>query len=264
MFHCKLPMSERIKISIVGAGGNGAQMAAGVAQISTALVARGGLPLHVTIYDDDRVSTANVGRQLFSPADVGRFKADVIVERTNWFYSMDWVSEPVRINQKEGRYSHTDFLKSDIVISAVDTAKSRLDIEQRFTDDSYQRFPTYILDVGNRTRTGQVVLGAIFRKKYQLPTLSLLYPEITDDDFQEQDQGPSCSLAEALQKQDLFVNRDVTTSALHILWDMISKRSIEYHGAFINLETMRRTPLKIDRATWLRMNPDIEQYLTED
>ncbi|WP_051690516.1 PRTRC system ThiF family protein [Acidithiobacillus thiooxidans] len=254
MYHCKLPMDRAIRVALIGAGGNGAQMAAGIAQISVALQARGGLPLAVYVYDDDRVSHANVGRQLFSPADVGRFKSDVIVERTNWFYGFNWSSIPERV----GKNSRLDQI--DIFVTAVDTAKSRVDIEKAVFFNAYHT--KYLLDVGNRTQSGQVVLGAYCNGVYELPTLRLLFPEINDENFNEQDQGPSCSLAEALQKQDLFVNRDVTTGALHILWDVISKRNIEVHGAFTSLETMRRSPLKVDRQTWLRMNPNIEEFLT--
>ncbi|MHB8315575.1 MAG: PRTRC system ThiF family protein [Acidithiobacillus ferrivorans] len=257
--HSVLPMDRPLTIMIVGAGGNGAQMAAGLAQISVAIKARGGHTLHVEIADDDRVSAANVGRQLFSPADIGRPKADVLVERTNRFYGFSWESHVARVTEATKLYA-------DVVIAAVDSAKSRVGIEKAALyglQEDYKTRTTYVLDVGNQTRFGQVVLGA-FRKvpgsiTVDLPTVTMLYPELLDEDFNEQDQGPSCSLAEALQKQDLFINRDVTTPALHILWELLSKRRLSHHGVFTSLETLRRTPLPVDEEVWIRMNPKLKE-----
>lgn len=82
----QLPTTDALHIAVVGAGGNGAQMASGLAQIAVAQRSFGAQPLEVVIFDDDLVSEANVGRQLFSPSDIGRPKADVLVERINAFY----------------------------------------------------------------------------------------------------------------------------------------------------------------------------------
>ena len=239
-------------------------MAAGLAQISVALKARGGHHLFVHIIDDDRVSTANVGRQLFSPADVGRPKADVLVERTNWFYGFGWQSHVDRITEESN-------FEADIVVSAVDSAKSRVAIEKatrRYMAERYNKGLTYLLDMGNQSHFGQVVLGAFHKSRgmleVSLPTVTMLYPELLGEDFNEQDQGPSCSLAEALQKQDLFINRDVTTPALHILWELLSKRRLTYHGVFTSLETLRRTPLPVDEEVWIRMNPKLKEMFLRD
>lgn len=71
-------LEGRVKIHLVGVGGNGAQMAACLARLDIAMKALGHPHgLHVTAYDADRVSEANVGRQLYSPADIGRHKAIV-------------------------------------------------------------------------------------------------------------------------------------------------------------------------------------------
>lgn len=252
----QLPTRDPLRIVVVGAGGNGAQMASGLAQIAVAQRSFGAQPLEVVIFDDDLVSEANVGRQLFSPSDVGRPKADVLVERINAFYGFSWESRPERFTA--GSYkTHHGFVRGHfhVIIGAVDSATSRVTIGEVLGITAWE--PVYWLDLGNRERSGQVVLGAFRQRKMLLPTVLDLYPELLDPDFAEQDQGPSCSLAEALYKQDLFVNRDVTTPALHLLWELLHKRVLESHGCITNLETLRRMPLPVDPAHWKRMNPNL-------
>lgn len=65
-----------------------------------------------------------------------------------------------------------------------------------------------------------------------------------DEDFVE-DDAPSCSLAEALTRQDLFVNRAVSTFALDMLWRLFKDGGLKNHGAFINLEDGIVNPLRV-------------------
>lgn len=252
----QLPTQGALRIAVIGAGGNGAQMASGLAQIAVAQRSFGAQPLAVTIFDDDLVSEANVGRQLFSPSDVGRPKADVLVERINAFYGFSWISYPARVSPENWpgvpRSFHEHF---HLFIGAVDSAASRVAIGEVARAAAFNAL--YWLDLGNRERSGQVVIGAYRQHKVILPTVLDLYPELSDPNFSEQDQGPSCSLAEALYKQDLFVNRDVTTPALHLLWELLHKRVLETQGCITNLETLRRMPLPVDPALWSRMNPNL-------
>jgi len=262
----KLPLGEPLRIAIVGAGGNGAQMASGLAQIAVAQASFGGQPLEVVIYDDDCVSEANVGRQLFSPVDIGRPKAEVLVERINSFYGFSWEARPVRAAPDTFARSSLYYTKAySIVVGAVDSAESRRVIQECIFRmlGTFASSATYWLDVGNRQRSGQVVLGAYQAGEVILPGILELYPELSSPDFTEQDQGPSCSLPEALAKQDLFVNREVTTPALHLLWELIHKRMLGVHGVVTNLETMRRMPLPVDPASWLRMNPGLKLEAAE-
>ncbi len=256
----KLPLDGPLRIAIVGAGGNGAQMASGIAQIAVAQASFGGQPLEVVIYDDDCVSEANVGRQLFSPVDIGRPKAEVLVERINSFYGFSWEAKPVRAAPDTFARSPYYADAYSIVVGAVDSAESRRVIQKCISQmmASFWSRAFYWLDIGNRQRSGQVVLGGYAAGKVILPGILELYPELSSPDFTEQDQGPSCSLPEALAKQDLFVNREVTTPALHLLWELIHKRMLSVHGVVTNLETMRRMPLPVDPASWLRMNPSLQ------
>ena len=55
-----------VTVFVIGAGGTGSQVATGLARMSVALQALGHPGLHVTVFDPDTVTEANIGRQLFN------------------------------------------------------------------------------------------------------------------------------------------------------------------------------------------------------
>lgn len=117
---------------MIGAGGNGAQMAACLARLDLAMEALGHpYGLHVTAFDGDRVSEANVGRQLYSPADVGQLKTVVTIHRLNLFYGFDWIAQPHRYGHigRDHRLSVPDF-----IVSCIDTRSARPAIHERLFD----------------------------------------------------------------------------------------------------------------------------------
>ena len=109
----------------------------------------------------------------------------------------------------------------------------------------------YWLDFGNTRTTGQVILGSVdfgqpaseqFKTVGRLPFVTELFDYAAID---EQLSGPSCSLAQALQKQDLFINSTLAQLGCGLLWKLLRECMIEYHGIFLNLDTMKTNPLKI-------------------
>jgi len=244
-------LQDRVLVGLVGAGGSGSQMLSGLARLDAAIRALGHPGLDVIVYDPDDVSEANLGRQLFAPADVGRNKAHVLVTRTNAWFGTDWTSTAARFEQaSEGDLG--------LLISCVDTAKARVAIGH---EASAQRALLW-LDLGNRADDGQVVLGippwneAHRRYTFRLPTVLELFPELATDKTLDADDAPSCSLAQALERQHLYVNQAVVTPALQILWQIFRFGRLTWHGAFVNLAAGRTTPLPIDRAVRRRMGHD--------
>src|SRR5471032_1392589 len=138
-------LDKRVQIYLIGVGGNGAQMATCLARLDIAIKALGHpYGLHVTAFDGDRVSEANVGRQLYSPADVGRFKAVVTVHRLNQFYGLDWIAQPHRYEDwQRDRLSRPG---ADLIVSCVDTRSARQAIHARLFDGGGQY--RYWLDLG--------------------------------------------------------------------------------------------------------------------
>lgn len=236
-----------ITVDLVGCGGSGSIMLSCLASINSALISLGRTGLHVTAYDPDEVSEANLGRQLFSPADLGCNKADVLITRFNRIFGTTWESIPEKY-----RYNN----ETNIIISCTDNVASRKYISSKFPTNKEQTSAPehcnyYWLDLGNGRYSGQAILGSSiirqpksqkFETVEQLPTVMQLY-KLTKRD--EKESGPSCSLAEALEKQDLFINRTVATAAADLLWKLFTPGHIEINGFFTNLEQMRTVPVEI-------------------
>lgn len=79
-----------VTVFVIGAGGTGSQVITNLARMSMALRALGHPGLHVTVFDPDTVSTANIGRQLFSETELGLNKATALVTRINYFFGYSW------------------------------------------------------------------------------------------------------------------------------------------------------------------------------
>ena len=141
---------EPVEVTLIGAGGTGSQLLSGLARMHQALKALGSPGLHVRVFDGDTVSASNVGRQLFSPSDIGKNKAVVLVTRLNLFFGTAWEAYHYCVT-KEMR------LPGRMVLSAVDDVKSRSLIGQLASESG----AIYWLDTGNTTSTGQVILGTL-------------------------------------------------------------------------------------------------------
>jgi PRTRC genetic system ThiF family protein len=85
---------RRVTVALIGCGGTGSQMLTGLARLNHALVEDGHGPTRHRVRRR-QVSAANVGRQMFSPADVGQRKSVVLVHRLNAFFGLDWCGRPV-------------------------------------------------------------------------------------------------------------------------------------------------------------------------
>ncbi len=245
-------LAQRVNVLLVGAGGTGSRILEKLVCLHLALVAKGHPGgLQVTVVDPDTVSAANIGRQAFYPGDIGCFKADVLVNRANMALgNVQWTSEIAKVDTRAGLEGF------DLVIGAVDNRSARLGILRAL--ENCMSGSRYWLDTGNRANDGQAVLGQVPSRKrvtddkLRLPHIAELYPQLVDPVAEDPDEGPSCSLAEALEKQSLYINSAVSDFAMNILWNLFTRGQIEAHGAFINLAQMMVTPLKVDPAVWAR------------
>ena len=235
--------NRAIKIVLVGCGGNGAQMLMGLASLDTALRAISSRSLDVTVVDDDIVSEANLGRQPFFRRDIGNSKARTLTERINLAHGLAWTAV-------HGRAPEAAKLDgTDIVITCVDTASARRSVGAAIA--SARNAPAYWLDLGNRAGDGQYIIGcpnAEPEAGHQiLPTVLEYFPEVANESLPD-DDAPSCSMAEALERQSLFVNRVVASHALALLFDLVGRGSIGHAGAFINIATGQAVPIPLPIA----------------
>ncbi len=238
-----------LSVLVVGAGGSGSKLTVGLKNLHGALLALGHPGFQVVLADGDTVSTSNLVRQSFYPADVGLNKATVLINRINLSCGLTWEAYPHHLEADDLRRSN-----ADLVVSCVDSRRARATVKRGLA--SYGGV-VYHLDLGNTRDTGQMVLGCPLnsynpRKKDRLRTAFELFPELTDTTLPE-DDTPSCSTMEALEKQDLFVNDMLVTSALALLWRLLRHGEIEHHGSFVDLKTGSVRPLPIDPELWKRL-----------
>ncbi|HUD91666.1 MULTISPECIES: PRTRC system ThiF family protein [Sphingobium] len=235
--------SGAIKVLLVGCGGNGAQMVMGLASLDTALRAISSRSLDVTVVDDDIVTEANLGRQPFYPCDIGSSKARTLTERINLAHGLAWKAVHGRAPGAVG------VADADILITCVDTASARRMIGAALARS--RTVPAYWMDLGNRAGDGQYLIGspdsAATGDQPRLPTVLEHFPELADESLPD-DDAPSCSVAEALERQSLFVNRVVASHALALLFDLLGRGSIGHAGAFLNLASGQAVPIPLPRG----------------
>lgn len=243
-------LRHKVRILVVGCGGNGSAIAAGLPYLHQALLVYGHPEgLHVTLLDPDVISPTNCVRQPFSRSEIGLYKSIVLANRLNLFWGLDWEGIPERLDGKQ------KITGVDIVIGCVDTRAARGAIAKCVEDWSEV---DYWLDLGNSADGGQFVLGEPLnrrnrRKRLRLRTVSELFPEVNRPELDRDDQ-PSCSAAEALERQEPFVNPTLANHALALLARLFRYGTISYHGAFLSLSLVSGAQaLRIDPKYWQRL-----------
>lgn len=253
-------LQRQVMIHLVGCGGNGSQMLTGLARLNLALTALGHPGLNVIAFDPDTVSEANMGRQMFGQFDVGSSKAIVLVSRINAFFGLNWEAHFGRYEAGKGA--------PDMLIACVDSAKSRYEIANGRAL-RHPNKPYYLMDMGNRAADGQVLFGELANAdgspahkappgSARLPDPYRVLPELVDVQAVEDDM-PSCGLAQALERQELFINQAVVTPALSILWEFFRHGRLTWHGAFVNLRTGSMRPLLVKEPAPAPEAPETEQ-----
>ena len=253
-----LPKSLRrrgqpLRVLVIGAGGNGSAMLLGLPYLHQAMKVWGHAGgIHVMLADGDLVSETNCVRQPFASADVGLNKATVLINRVNLFWGLRWQAHPEHFHKDSLR---TNSAGPHLIIGCVDTRAARQAILSAVTraNDS----TVYWLDLGNNASSGQFVLGqplnaANRRSAARLRTVAELYPEIVDAKAGE-DPLPSCSAAEALERQEPFINQVLATSALAMLARLLHYGALTHHGAFYNASTGRTSVLGVDPDLWKKI-----------
>lgn len=246
---------HRITINLIGCGGTGSFILSKLARLDYALSQLDMPGIHVNVYDNDIVQQHNVGRQNFTPYDVGKNKAICLVEKINFAYGIQWQAIASYIGTSK------DISDSNIFITAVDNIQTRQLFGTYFHGNRYSysnldyKVPYYWIDAGNGKDFGQVVLSTIQKikqpksKKYQtvdsLQNVIEKYGDLSKFD-NEKDQGiKSCSMEQSLAKQDLFINDIVSVYVVDIVWKLIKELKIDYSGVIINQAGFATRPLTL-------------------
>ena len=243
-------LKHKVRVLVVGCGGNGSAIAAGLPYLHQALLAFGHPEgIHVTLLDPEVISATNCVRQPFSQSEIGLSKSVVLANRLNLFWGLDWQGIPERLDPKR----RLDGV--DIVIGCVDTRKARAAIAKCAEDWSEV---DYWLDLGNNADSGQFVLGEPLnrrnrRHRLRLRTVSELFPEVIQGEL-DGDGLPSCRVAEALDRQEPFVNPTLANHSLALLARLFRYGTISCHGGFVSLSSLSSVQaLRVDPKYWGRL-----------
>jgi len=244
-----------VTICVIGCGGTGSQVLTSLARINHNLNALGHPGIYVVTFDPDTVSPSNVGRQLFSESDIGFNKAVLLTTRINAFYGTSWEAVPEYYTKETG-------IRCNITITCVDNVKARREIAEIL--DSYKKRCHYVepylktfywMDLGNTRNTGQVILGTLQEIKQQESTIYDTIgklPSLTErfnlKKIKEKDSGPSCSHAEALKQQNLFINSSLAQLGCDMIWELLSEGMINYAGFYLNLKTKCMNPMPLEKV----------------
>lgn len=245
---CRIGHST-VKVLVVGAGGSGSAIFLALPYLHQAMQAWGHPGLEVLLMDADTVSPTNCIRQPFAQSDIGQNKAVVLVNRCNLFWGLNWKAAP-------HMFTATTNLKGvDLLIGCVDSKASRATIHKAVTGKKGYEV-RYWLDLGNAASHGQFVLGQPCNKNGfpssrkratrldRLPTIAELFPEVIDTTTPEDDL-PSCSAVEALERQEPFINQNLAMQALAMLTQLFRYGKVNYHGGFFNAKTGTLSPLAV-------------------
>lgn len=248
-----------ISVNLVGVGGTGSQVLTALARMNHALTELNHAGLVVRLWDDDVITEANLGRQLFAESELGLHKSVALINRVNRFFGTNWKAETRKFEKdKFGRLPEN--ARATITITCVDNVKARFEVAEILKEKSnyrnYSNEMKYWIDMGNSQYTGQVLLSTVGvirqPKSEKYETVSNL-PFITEE-FEEllkqsetEDDTPSCSLAEALTKQDLYINSTLAQMGSSLLWSLFHNGLTENRGFFLNLKSFHSQPIKLAR-----------------
>src|SRR5258708_2641255 len=143
--HAFNPDNNLSEIVLVGLGGTGSQWARSICRIVYDLRRRRQHIPAIRFVDPDKVEDKNVGRQMFTQADVGHYKAEILARRFNLAMGLNisWHNEPFDAEKHTRGYG-------TLLCGAVDNHLARIELA---------RARGVWIDSGNAVSSGQVVIG---------------------------------------------------------------------------------------------------------
>lgn len=263
----QLPSYERVNLILVGCGGTGSHLASGLGALVCELRDRNAA-VQLTFIDPDSVEPKNVGRQLFTRADIGKPKAQVLALRIMQAFGIvvDVFTTPIQecvshIVSPPGNLT--------LILGAVDNPAARSHISKIVGDANGN---AWYLDCGNENFSGQIALGnctkaAQLKNSVQLgmtqnlPAPNLVYPDLLQTPRVKKARNASCAELTAAGEQGLMINRLIAAWALSLLFDFLIMREILYFALAFNACSGGTTPYYLDLQTLERVTGLSEMQL---
>ncbi len=245
------------EIVVVGLGGTGSQWARSICRMVYDMRARRLQTPHIRFIDPDKVEMKNVGRQMFTVADVGQYKAEVLAKRFNAALGLGivWHNEPFNTACLGGSSW------GKVICGAVDNHEARKAIAGA---------KALWIDAGNHFDSGQVIIGNAYtlddvvkgftvqpsREKLEklsehgittkLPAASLIFPQLLQP---EPAKAPQQSCADLVQfgEQHILVNEWVANVASTYIYKLLHRQPIESFMTYIDVAGMNVRSKAINR-----------------
>lgn len=242
---------QRFSIFLVGAGGTGGYVLQSLARLLVHLGRPDGIS--VFVLDGDHVEQKNVGRQLFSHAEIGRNKAETLVRRFNTAFGLQMMAipemvTPAMLDDLIRHHPHRSAGRSSqaaVFCGCVDTTAAR-EVIHRATKNTWVNH-SFWLDCGNDDQHGQVLFGKSSKEECRgalatdfctaLPRPSVLYPALVAPK-----PAPvvttNCAVDLTENRQSLNINQMIATIAAQYLTNLFVERRITRYETTVDLSTM--------------------------
>jgi PRTRC genetic system ThiF family protein len=240
-----LPSYDVVTLALVGCGGTGSWLAPHVVRVARLVVDKFQKPVDILFVDPDCVEEKNCYRQNFSPAEIGRNKAETLAFRYGLAWGLEIRAVPERLDVVQVRAQTAQRLL--VLIGCVDNAAARKSILQAAQANAWRESRTWWLDCGNHKSAGQVLLGCSSeqpKNPYELPGLcswlplpSVVHPELLEPLPEEMldTTNMSCADLAMLDSQGLAINARIAAEASDYLVRLLLTRDLCKRATYIDL-----------------------------
>jgi PRTRC genetic system ThiF family protein len=236
-------------VTVVGLGGTGAQVARSVARIVYDMRAARLHTPKIVLIDPDPVEHKNVGRQLYTAADIGQKKAHVLMRRFNAALGLDIAS----IDQAVDADRHFE-RSGSLIVGCVDNHLARRELAR-------VKGAVWI-DAGNHVDAGQVVIGntgdreTALRnldghkgKTAYLPHAGLLFPALLEPEPPAPQPVQAVSCAELVEagSQHLLINDWVAAVTAQYVYKLLHREPVRSFLTYVSADALSVRSLPICR-----------------
>jgi PRTRC genetic system ThiF family protein len=247
------------EIVLVGLGGTGSQLARSICRTVFDMKIRNLNVPRLRFVDPDVIEMKNVGRQMFTVADVGQFKAEVLARRFSAALGLEIVFNNEPFDKRMiGDQSYQRIYT--LLCGAVDNHEARRELTAAHT---------LWVDCGNHYASGQVIIGntdnaaqvtQAMQSNYPklsslsesagiryLPNAALLFPQLLEPP-EEPEPALSCAELVEIGEQHLLINDLVADVAAQYVYRLLHRQPIRSFMTYIDADLMNVRSVPITRA----------------
>jgi len=235
------------EVVLCGCGGTGSQVARTLCRVVYDLRRRGHHTPSLKFVDPDVIEAKNVGRQMFTHADIGNHKATCLSRRFNLAMGINITAyvEPFDAEKHVARYG-------SLVVGCIDNHHARIALSSA---------NALWIDTGNAKTSGQVCIGNTSDRAQverciksdqftHLPNAALLFPQLLEPEptpAPVSTPTPTASCADLIETADqhLLVNDQIGIIAGEYLYRLLNGLPVYSFLTYVDTEvlSMRSVPI---------------------